>query len=111
MVTVIAPLRVVDPRVDPGPEPHRGYEEQSTKEHLYDLGVSIGWAIFDEAYRPTDPIYCLQITIKRLPVQELCYSLLLEPAGRENEYRRIGFGCPTRTGWYNSESKSRISII
>ena len=111
MVTLIAPLRVADPRVDPQSELYRQYEEQSTKEHLYDKGESIGWAVFDEAYRPTGPIYCLQITIKRLPVQELCYSLLLESTGRENEFRRIGFGCPTRTGWYNKESKPLVSIV
>jgi hypothetical protein len=110
-VTLIALLRVADPRVDPQSELYRNYEEQSTKEHLYDQGESIGWAIFDEAYSQTGSIYCLQITIKRLPVQELCYSLLLKSTGRENEFRRIGFGCPTRTGWYNSESKSLISIV
>jgi len=111
IVTFIAPLRVADPRVDPQSKLYRQYEEQSTKEHLYDKGESIGWAIFDEAYKPTGPIHCLQITIKRLPVQELCYSLLLEPTGRENEFRRLGFGCPTLSGWYNSKSKSLISII
>jgi hypothetical protein len=111
MVTLIASLRVADPRVDPQSELYRQYEEQPNKEHLYDNGGGIGWAIFDEAYKPTGPIYCLQITIKRLPVLELCYSLLLESTGRDNEFRRIGFGCPTRTGWYNSESKSVVNII
>jgi hypothetical protein len=111
MVTVAAPLRSADPRCDPQSEFHRIYEGQSIKEHLYDKGESIGWAIFDESYTPTGPIYCLQITVKRLPVQELCYSLLLEPTGRENVFRRIGLGCPTRTGWYTNESKSLVIIV
>jgi len=111
MVTIVAPLRVADPRVDPHSESYGNYEGQSIKEHLCDNGESIGWALFDEAYSTASPIYCLQITIKRLPVQELCYSLLLEPTGRENEFRRIGFGCSTRTGWYTNEAKSDVSIV
>jgi hypothetical protein len=106
-----APLRIADPRVNPQSESYKRYENQPTKEHLYDNGQSIGWAIFDEVYKYRGPIYCVQITIKRLPVQELCYSLLLEPTGRENEFRRIGFGCPTRSGWYDSKSKSLVHII
>jgi hypothetical protein len=109
--TLMAMLRFVDPRADPQSKLYRQYEEQSIKEHLYNNGQSIGWAIFDKAYKPTGPTYCLQITLKRLPVQELCYSSLLASNAREQEFQRIGLGCPTLSGWYNSESKSLITIV
>jgi hypothetical protein len=111
VVTISSRLRVADPRVDPLSESYQRYQELSSKEHLYDRGQSVGWAMFDEEYRPTGPIHCLQITIKRLPVQDLCYSLLLEPTGREGEFRRVGFGCPNRSGWYGGEAKSLVHII
>jgi Heterokaryon incompatibility protein (HET) len=115
-VQLTARLKAADPREDPAAEAYQLYGSEVTKEHLRDRGESIGWAIFDDAYCPgAGPVYCLQLTVKQYPVLQLCYALLLEPTGRENEFRRVGFGGTgggePRTGWFEGAEKVRITVI
>jgi hypothetical protein len=115
-VQLTARLKAADPREDPAAEEHQPYENQTTKEHLRDCGESVGWAIYDNAYCPgAGRVYCLQVTIKRYPGRQLCYALLLEPTGRENEFRRIGIGGTgggePRTGWFEDAAKVRITVV
>jgi hypothetical protein len=42
VLTILGALRMADPRCDPKAKPYRGYDGQSTKEHLCDDGESIG---------------------------------------------------------------------
>ncbi|KAK0644285.1 heterokaryon incompatibility protein-domain-containing protein [Cercophora newfieldiana] len=96
-------LKAADERMDPTAAGYRklpGVMESLnlTVDYLTKDGGIFAIAFFDEGYRPgRGPVYCLRIArmeSKRSgeSMPSLFLALLLEPTGREGEYRRIGIG-------------------
>ncbi|KAI1452651.1 HET-domain-containing protein [Annulohypoxylon moriforme] len=122
VMTLTARIKAVDPRINPSSsEYNKAFVltrvEDEPGDIVCDKGKAIGNAIFDKAYESSGPLYCLEV-IRRSAWRHRWYGLVLEPTGRDLEFRRVGYARdigdslhPAYGEWFKGAKKERISII
>lgn len=117
-------VRTFDRRMDPNDKGYQPvvelnstYEKNAGIDYFFDNGELVGQVVFDEAFKSGNyPLYCLQMTY-RTGSPTACsrwYGLFLEPTGKENEFRRIGYGWTEYVHnkmWFENVQMQRIRIV
>ncbi|GJC97759.1 hypothetical protein ColKHC_06585 [Colletotrichum higginsianum] len=117
-------VRTFDRRMDPNDKGYQPvvelnstYEKNAGIDYFFDNGELVGQVVFDEAFKSGNyPLYCLQMTYRTgsPTARSRWYGLFLEPTGKENEFRRIGYGWTEYVHnkmWFENVQMQRIRIV